>query len=522
MAEHYVGNISGICLNDKGHSCIQFLMGKQKGVFESGLLKLRQNLVALYSLTGRRREKKALNFIGSSLKYMFGTMDHDDEEYLKFILQNITNAEEDVHFVLNQNVKVLKDINKQSQTLRDNQQTLFNNLLALKISMEQQVKFSMQIEWEISFHNLEAHVNYLILSIQAQIDKVHNAILFLKAGVLDPFVMDTDELMRSLSFKSLGYKVTLKDVDTVIDNSELIVASDKESHLIYVILQVPKVASTLFNLYQVLPIPKLFRNEIIILDNISKFLAVSADDSRFIINNTLDCFSTINSYICKPDIEFNSNRNSCIPNIFFHKHDLECQYRKVKDNFNVYNTISKGIIIFSAVGLQVQIICSNYNETRNITGPYFINIHSNCSVNSSIFSFDNSDFETEAYLQDIIPQINCCSEFFYSSTDRKNINATISLNSLKDIKNIDSESITNNWKHFTQIKFPRQIKGWHISMTVGIILLILIIVIVIKVKRVKTKPLICTTVICPTPQPCQEEVNSRENNKKIVLPRYKL
>ena len=142
-------------------------------------------------------------------------MDQNDELYIKDILTDVGHRQDQLHSVVNETVQIIKGMNKQWSVLIDNQNTLYNNFLSLKAFVNTQYGTTLKLQWELDERTFEVHLDNLVLSVQVQVDKLRNAILFLKAGVVDPYFVDSDELIKALSFKNLNYNVTEKEIDII-------------------------------------------------------------------------------------------------------------------------------------------------------------------------------------------------------------------------------------------------------------------------------------------------------------------
>lgn len=53
------------------------------------MLKLDNELDVIYGILGGQRNRRGVNFIGSGMKYLFGTMDNNDSEYITEVLQSV-------------------------------------------------------------------------------------------------------------------------------------------------------------------------------------------------------------------------------------------------------------------------------------------------------------------------------------------------------------------------------------------------------------------------------------------------
>lgn len=60
------------------------------------------------------------------------------------------------------------------------------------------------------------HLENLFISIQTQIDKLKTAILFLKSGIVDPYLVEPKEFMKFLTPEHINMNVTNKDIDIMM------------------------------------------------------------------------------------------------------------------------------------------------------------------------------------------------------------------------------------------------------------------------------------------------------------------
>ena len=60
----------------------------------------------------------------------------------------------------------------------------------------------------------------VILSIKIQIEKLSNAVMFLKSGAIDPYFVDQTNLKDVLTYQHLHYHVSSADFDILMRNSK--------------------------------------------------------------------------------------------------------------------------------------------------------------------------------------------------------------------------------------------------------------------------------------------------------------
>lgn len=449
---------------------------------------IKHDLKAVYALLGKYHRKRSINSIGKAFKYLFGTMDNDDEEYLTGVLQDLGKRQDKLHLTMNSTVHLMNEMSKQWETLKENQKIEYDNFLKTKESVQMHFQRQERTEWEIDYRSFGIHLDNFLLSISVQIDKLSKAILFLKSGVVDPYFVDSDELIKVLTYKRLNYQVTPRDVDIILGNSKPIAVFDKGSMMIHIIFLIPIAKDTTFNLYENLIIPKKVGSNVIILDNIPKYLAVSFDNINYFTLESLECFVVFQSYICKNSIFYNNGyERECITDLFYQNNDSNCEYKKLKQKFDVHNILNAGLIMFSTAGITVQLTCSNKTDLKNLTGSYLIEPPRNCTVNSTIFEFDNSIREEETHLVNKIPVITCCSPFYQGNLSNKGDIGSIVLKSLHDIRKIDSEDLgkqLNGWKKFSEVNFKDHVQVWHLTTAMIIIGLIITLLVWTKLKNI--------------------------------------
>lgn len=479
-------------------SCVNSLCtgNKERGSFYiSQTKRLEHELGSVYALLGRYRTKRSLDFLGSGLKYMTGTMDHDDEVYIASVLQNLGDRQDKLHSSMNSTVYLMTNMTKQWELLKDNQRTQLNNFLTLKKTLLNYYNETEQKEWEFDFKTFESHLDNLILSVQVQIEKLKNAVLFLKAGVVDPYFVDTEELIQSLTYKRIRYHVTPKDVDIILGNTRPIALFDSKTLLIHIVFQIPVAREGLFNLYENLIVPKNFAGEVVVLDNIPKYFVVAYDNTKFYTLDTLNCLIIFENYICKGSVLMNVGyQRDCITDLFFLNNDNNCIYHQLKRKVEAHNIINTGIIVFSADTLSVQLTCPNHTELQNLTGAHILQAPPQCSINSTSFEYDRLESEEETHLVNRMPIIMCCSPFYrMKNHSNHEFNGSIILRSLHDIRTIDysnySKELTN-WEKFQTINFKDHVEPWHINLTLVVIAIIIFLIIWNRVKN-----------ICGSPQP---------------------
>lgn len=442
---------------------------------------LQQELKGVYGIMGSysSRNKRALNFMGSGLKFLFGTMDHEDSKAIHDVVNSLGRRQDTLHSSMVDTVHLMGNLSKQWELMRENQKTEADNFNSFREQMETRANSQQKFEWVTQNKEIELHFESLHLSVQYQIEKLKNAILFLKTGVIDPYLVDPEELFGAMTKDNLGYSVSLDDVQVILGYSKPIAVLDSKEKVIHIIFRIPIVSEDKFTLYENLLIPKVVSGVVVILEDISKYMAISSESARYFTLESLSCLKLTRLFICKNLLTYNTiNRKSCETSIFLQQSDSECKYRKINLKIETYSSIGSGFVIFSSDGLSVQLNCRNYSETIVLRNSYLITPPYGCNVSSSLFDFSMNFRTASKNLGNKFPAIVCCSEFF-KTDDKASSEKAVTFKSLHDLKSFDSTSIQKRldmWEKFKTFDFKGDAKQhvFPIISVIGIAAIILV------------------------------------------------
>lgn len=185
--EHQIDSTK-VAVLDFAKVCLGGDCGLEDDGLDKALLKeiqkLQHNLDSVFALMGSYspRVTRSINFIGSGMKFLFGTMDNDDAESIKSIINNLGNRQDKLNVDQSKTIKMIDNMSKQWRSFQENQKEQVNAIRALKEILDSRYDHELQFEWSVNTGNAKLHLDNLFLSIQTQIDKIKNAILFLKSG----------------------------------------------------------------------------------------------------------------------------------------------------------------------------------------------------------------------------------------------------------------------------------------------------------------------------------------------------
>lgn len=183
-------------------------------------LSLYEDLYHLYDLVGisRRPTRGLFDAVGEGFKFLFG---YSDAAYIR---QTLTNIDRNENSITNHNkalIHLIDELNESNKILRTNQ----NKEKAL---IEQHTEIfnslSVSLDHERVEHALlatQTSISRLINSIRSEISMLHYSTLFLKAGILDSFVLSRKEIATAVSRANVGYNINDTEVDSLQTTSPL-------------------------------------------------------------------------------------------------------------------------------------------------------------------------------------------------------------------------------------------------------------------------------------------------------------
>ena len=166
------------------------------------LYKKETTLKTLMSRTNR--EKRGwFNFVGSTLKTVFGTLDQNDADFYNKAITKASKDEKHLIDLLKQQVQVVKStISNFNHTMSDlNKNKDIYNVNFQKLANYSQIinknYFSLELKQTLDNHfNL---LTLLISELETEFTNIIDTILFAKSNVLHPFVITPVHIIKELS-----------------------------------------------------------------------------------------------------------------------------------------------------------------------------------------------------------------------------------------------------------------------------------------------------------------------------------
>lgn len=223
-------------------------------------------------------------------------------------------------------------------------------------------------------------------------------------------LVSPNEILEKLSMRDLGYQVTSKEIDTLVNKVPFTLVADINSMNLLIMLKVPVAAQKTFDIYECFLLPKIEDSLVVSLIEVPKYFAISEDKLQYVQKDSIDCLVTgEHKYICKDLIVRNlENYPTCVTNVFVQRTDNLCRYKRYLSEFDAHNKIKGGLIVFSSKGLIMNLTCGTFKSTKNINGSVLINAPDHCELKSEKFTFNTNQLTRNIDLGNEAPEITCC------------------------------------------------------------------------------------------------------------------
>lgn len=248
----------------------------------------------LFHKQNKRDKRGLINIVGKANKWLFGTLDSDDEKRYDSYLQLISNNEQVIlekfkneHTIL---TKVINAYNSQLVKITDNQKLITTKLESID---KQILDISHVLYLSIILDNIRNELD----KVKYLFDNIDNAISFAKVNIMHNSILNANQLNdliitiqglygkdRIVNFKQLINYYSLFSTQVMI----------KESMVIFSIYT-PIINPVIFTLYKIYPIPILnltivLPNPYVLLNEVTQWSAANL------------CPEIEQAFVCKQDI----------------------------------------------------------------------------------------------------------------------------------------------------------------------------------------------------------------------------
>lgn len=227
------------------------------------------------------RNKRSLNFIGSAWKWVAGNPDHDD---FAIIEQKINNVLE------NNNRQVI--INKMSLEKINEITSRTNEIL----------KFTKSIDWKDS---LIDKLKYKLNIVKDEIINLQYAIHWAKVGVLNSFILSSDEMKLAKNLFD-SENITYLNLEESFEFSEIKIATNH--HCLLYIISIPTTKKEYCNSLIITPVKSGKISSKIEFDNV-----LECEEKMYGIKNKCKSYNKLT--LCKDDQIEDISESKCLPKL---------------------------------------------------------------------------------------------------------------------------------------------------------------------------------------------------------------
>lgn len=390
------------------------------------------------SLKPHTRQRRGLiNILGTGLKYLAGTMDHNDEEEIKNQLDALSKNNRNLIEESNKQILINNEISDEIKNLTQHIKTQQTNISKYLNDFTKLYEKILKRDGELEYIQQVYQINYDINLLKNHIDDIEQIILTSKLGILSKNILTEKEL------------IFIDDIENFKD-IKIVVAFHIEQ--IVIILLIPEYSEKAFSKILIEPLPNSMNKSIFLNEN-----TILVDH-----NNTVYS-SNVKDKLTKNLIPI---EDKCIQNII-NFNEAYCIMQKFDKE--VIKEILPGIIITKNVAKTS--ISQNCNNLKiNIFGNFLIK-HENCKIKINKILYEN--YFTK--LQDNIVLPHFITKIVS--------NITISRIELEEIH---INNIKNNREKITEI-LSKKHESYIINTSINIFIIIIALSLICIIKKCISK-----------------------------------
>lgn len=409
-----------------------------------------------------RRFKRALmDFGGSILKTIFGTLDTEDALKFSQAINDVQTDEKQLAHLMKDNIHVIKStistFNTTINKVNENQNHLLENVKTLRNIMETISNSNDKLEIKSQTNTLLNSLESIILTLSLDIDDVSNAILFAKLNVLHPTVLSPHQLYNELDKNrnnlpkhyELPVSLTLQNIHEIIDLSKLICYY--HSNRIIVVVKIPLVLPQIYNLYNVISLPTPYDitkpDTYALIAPTDSYVAITNDHMFYSLITDIEKCKVISEkcYVCVLTNIYSTIANPICETVLLTEAvktlPETCTIRLIHGIIDVFHKIkgNRWIFVQSEPG-KCHITCNNQPENIEVVlfGSGILTLPKTCKAFYKTLQFIPSNENTAINVTNKISDFNiiqddCCEKMRLNKTLDK-----LPFVKLENINNLDS------------------------------------------------------------------------------------
>ena len=222
-----------------------------------------------------------------------------------------------------------------------------------------------------------------ITSAMTIIDRLVTAKTFAKLQTYHPEIISTGELMNELKFIKSSILQQELLVDPTEENAYVIekiitVKSYQKGHTLTFLLEIPLVQNTIYQYYQIIPLPIVHQDSYLIL-NIPKPYLAESREQYFTTATECQEFKRA-EYLCYATSIDGSKRPTCSYEILRHLPITSCTYTRWPSlNTEYIHPTESEWILFQA-NTTTEAVCNDRQEVRQLLGNLLVQLTPECTV----------------------------------------------------------------------------------------------------------------------------------------------
>ncbi|XP_063384399.1 uncharacterized protein LOC134670516 [Cydia fagiglandana] len=402
-----------------------------------------------------------MDFGGSLLKTIFGTLDTEDALKFSQAINDVQTDEKQLAHLMKDNIHVIKStistFNSSINKVTENENHLLENIKTLHSIMETISNSNDKLEIKSQTNSLLNSLESIILTLSLDIDDISNAVLFAKLNILHPTVLSPHQLYNELDknrhnlpkHNELPVSLTIQNIHEIIDLSKLICYY--HSNRVIVVVKIPLVLPQVYNLYNVVPLPTPYDitkpDTYALIAPTDSYVAITKDHMFYSLINDIKKCQVISEkcYVCALTNVYSTIANPICETVFLTEAVKTlpeiCTTRLIHGVIDVFHKIkgNRWIFVQSEPG-KCHITCNNQPDDIEVVlfGTGILTLPKTCKAFYKTLQFTSSSESIIANITNKVSDFNivqddCCEKIRLNKTLGK-----LPFIKLENINNLDS------------------------------------------------------------------------------------
>lgn len=347
-------------------------------------LKYKETDSTFQNLVLKQKQKRSLDFLGTSIKFITGNLDHNDLTKINYNINHLRTVSNLLVTENNEQIKINDLFEKRINNLTKIAYKQANEIASF--ITQARLDLNITVHWENRQHLQKIIFNLDI--IQHQLDAIFESIQVARVGIISKAILHSSELDFATSILE-AENITINHLDEVYEFLEPAVFHNGSS--IIFIIKIPKFREGSYKQVLIETIP--FEAKTIFVN--AKYAILSSNET-YLTNKS--CSYIERNILCDIHNVKNATNGPCLNNLL-RGNPSQCIFIKDNDNSTIIQTIrDNDVMIKNAITpILLQNTCG-YGP-RNVTGTVLISFR-NCSI-----TIDNAKYSSVSFVFEQLPEI---------------------------------------------------------------------------------------------------------------------